>query len=100
MTAHQDADALREAVERLHGVAATFDHVAWVEERFGGETAWAGQVHVFRIRGDPGGAEWCYAWTSPTEGSERRRFYAVLGRTPINGPGDAVRASIIRDHRS
>jgi hypothetical protein len=40
-----------------------------------------------------------YAWSSPIEGSDKRRFYAVLHVPPISSPADAVRAAIVQDYR-
>ena len=91
-------DELRQAVERLQRCRATLREVVPVVERFEGRTAWDGVVHVFDVSGHPT-ATTCYAWSSPVEGSERRRFYAVLKMPPIASPEDAVRASIVADHR-
>jgi len=93
-----EPDELRQAVERLHKCRATLREVVPVVERFEGQTAWEGVVHVFDVKGHPT-ATTCYAWSSSVEGSERRRFYAVPKVPPIASPGDAVRASIVADHR-
>jgi hypothetical protein len=34
------------------------------------------------------------------DGSDKRRFYAVLGLPPINSPQDAVRAAIVQEYRT
>mgnify|MGYP001568004494 CR=1 FL=1 len=93
-----EPDELRQAVERLHKCRATLCEVAPVVERFEGQTVWEGLVHVFDLTGQPT-ATTCYAWSSPIEGSARRRFYAVLKVPPIASPDDAVRASIVADHQ-
>jgi transposase len=41
-----------------------------------------------------------YAWSSPIEGSTKRRFFAVLGIPPIVSPLDAVRAAIVQESRA
>lgn len=92
-------DALRRAVEGLHGCRATLSDVVPVVEEFDGQTAWEGIVHVFDLIGHPT-ARVCYAWSSPVEGSDRRKFYTVLKIHPIHTPADAVRASIVSDARS
>ena len=92
-------EELRQAVERLHACRATFREVVSVTEYFEGQTAWEGTVHVFDVSGYPT-ATICYAWSSPVEGSDRRRFYAVLKLPPVLTPEDAVRASIVNDHRA
>lgn len=91
--------ALREAVEALHGCQATFQATQLVKEEFEGEVAWEGKVHIFDITGHPS-ATICYAWSSPIEGSDNRKFYAVLNIPPVDSPEKAVRAAIISDHRS
>jgi hypothetical protein len=69
-----------------------------VSEEFGGKVVWQGVVHVFDLIGHPT-ASTAYAWSSPIEDSDRRRFYAVLGVPPINSAADAVRAAIVAEHR-
>ena len=93
-----EPDELRQAVERLHKCRETLREVTPVVERFEGHTAWEGVVHVFDVSGHLT-ATTCYAWSSPVEGSEKRRFYAVLKVPPVESPADAVRASIVTDHR-
>jgi hypothetical protein len=44
-------------------------------------------------------ADKCYTWSSPIEGSTKRRYYAVLYIPPIDSPEKAVRASIVHDHK-
>ena len=50
-------------------------------------------MHVFDLEGHPRATR-AYAWSSRVEGSERRRFYAVLHLRGIRSPLDAVRAAI------
>ena len=92
------SDELRRHVERLHGCQATHLDSVLVYERFEGEPVWDGIVQTFKLTGHPT-ASACYAWSSPIEDSDRRRFYAVLAVPPINSAADAVRASIIQDSR-
>ncbi|MGD1146701.1 MAG: hypothetical protein ABR961_01975 [Thermoanaerobaculaceae bacterium] len=94
----EDANALREAVERLHGCKAKLLEAVRVVERFHGAVVWDGVIHVFSIEGHPS-AVICYAWSSPVEGSGRRRFYAVLRTPPVVSPADAVRAAIVDDYK-
>ena len=94
----EDPNALREAVERLHGCKARLHDIVKVVERFHDAPVWEGVVHVFGLEGHPS-AVICYAWSSPVEGSDRRRFYAVLHAPPVVSPADAVRASIVEDHK-
>lgn len=94
-----NADQLRGIIETQHGCPAQLVEAVAVSEAFEGRPVWEGVVHVFDIRGHRS-AERCYAWSSPIEGSDRRRFYAVLGAPPINSAADAVRAAIVADLRA
>jgi hypothetical protein len=40
-----------------------------------------------------------YPWSSPIEGSDKRRFFAVLHEGPVKSPTDAVRAAIVAEER-
>ena len=93
------ADELRQAVERLHDCRARLSEVVRVTEAFQGAPAWDGVVHVFWVSDHPS-ATTCFAWSSPVENSDRRRFYAVLKQPPVATANDAVRASIITDYRA
>jgi hypothetical protein len=93
-----DADQLREAVEHMHHCAARLAQSAPVRETHKGVTVWEGVVHVFDLTGHPTATR-AYAWSSPIEGSDKRRFFAVLHQPPITSPVAAVRAAIIAEHR-
>jgi len=69
------------------------------QQYFEGQPVWEGVVHVFDIEGHPKATR-AYAWSSPVEGSERRRFFAVLQLGAIKSPVDAVRAAIVTEHRT
>jgi hypothetical protein len=94
-----DVDQLRQAVESMHSCRATLAHTAPVRETFLGQPVWEGVVHVFDLEGHVAAAR-AYAWSSPIEGSEKRRFFAVLQIGAIKSPADAVRAAIVAEHRS
>lgn len=94
-----DADQLRSIVETQHGCPSRLVEAVAVSEAFEGRTAWKGMVHIFDLQGHRS-ANRCYAWSSPVEGSDRRRFYAVLGVPPINSAADAVRAAIVADRKA
>jgi hypothetical protein len=89
---------LKRVVEGLHHCQASFLEDVAVVELFGEETVWGGVVSVFLINGHSK-ADKCYAWSSPIEGSTKRRFFAVLHIPPVDSPEKAVRASIVHDHR-
>lgn len=40
-----------------------------------------------------------YAWSSPIEGSDKRRFFAVLHVPPVTSPVDAVRVAIVAENK-
>jgi hypothetical protein len=46
--------------------------------------------------GHPAAAQ-AYAWSSPMEGSNKRRFFAVFRQPPITSV-EAVRAAIVAQH--
>ena len=89
---------LKRAVEGQHGCTATFVQSVPVKEAFEGKTIWEGVVHVFQINGHPKASK-AYAWSSPIERSDKRRFFAVLHIPPITSPADAVRAAIVAEVR-
>lgn len=93
------AAELCEAIERQHGGRATFAQSVPVRETFRNETVWDGVVHVFDLAGHAKATR-AYAWSSPVEGSDKRRFFAVLQMGAIKSPKDAVRAAIVAEHRA
>ncbi len=93
-------DELCRHVERLHECRAELHELVVVREDFQGQVAWEGIVHVFVLYGHLDAADSCYAWSSAVEGSENRRFYAVLHTPEIDTPAKAVRAAIVSDHRA
>lgn len=93
------ADQLQQAVEGLHGCKAKLLETVPVTEVFEGAPAWEGMVHIFGLKGHPS-AKKAYAWSSPIEGSEKRRFFAVLHAPPVTSPAEAVRAAIIQEYRT
>ncbi len=95
----EEVESLRLAVESLHSCRATFGQTVPVSETFQGQPVWEGVVHVFEIEGHPTATR-AYAWSSPIEGSDKRRFFAVLQLGAIKSPVDAVRAAIVAEHRS
>jgi hypothetical protein len=93
-----EASELKRAVESQHGGTATLVQAVPVKETFDGKTVWDGVVHVFDLAAHPKASR-AYAWSSPIEGSHKRRFYAVLHVPPIDSPAAAVRAAIVQEHR-
>ncbi len=93
-----DTSQLKQAVESQHGCTATLAQSVPVKETFGGKTVWEGVVHVFKINGHPKASQ-AYAWSSPIEGSDKRRFFAVLHMPPITSPVEAVRAAIVAENK-
>ena len=94
----QESDPLRDAVEQLHACRATLRESVPVRDAFRGQTAWEGAVNVYELSGHPT-ATLCYAWSAAVEGSDRRRFYAVLHQPPVTSPVAAVRAAVVADYR-
>jgi hypothetical protein len=94
-----DANELKRAVESQHGCTATAFQSVPIIETFGDKTVWRGVVHVFSLTGHPT-AKRAYAWSSPIEGSDKRRFFAVLHLPPITSPVEAVRAAIVAEQKA
>ena len=94
-----DANQLKQAVENMHGCRANFAQSVPVRESFEGKPAWEGVVHIFKLIAHPK-ANLAYAWSSPVEGSDKRRFFAVLHIPPIDSPVAAVRAAIVAENRT
>jgi hypothetical protein len=90
---------LQQAVDSLHSCRATLAQAVPANERFQGRPAWEGAVHVFDLEGHPKAAR-PYARSSPIEGSERCRFFAVLGLGAITSAVGRVRAAIVAEHRT
>jgi hypothetical protein len=89
---------LKQAIESPHGGIATLAQSVPVREVFEGRVVWEGVVHVFELAGHPKASR-AYAWSSPIEGSNKRRFFAVLHQAPITSPVEAVRAAIVAESR-
>src|SRR6185295_1752226 len=87
------------AVELQHHCKAQLAQSVPVKETHAGATVWEGVVHVFDLAGHPKATR-AYAWSSPIEGSDKRRFFAVLHLPPITSPADAVRAAIVAEQRA
>jgi hypothetical protein len=94
-----EANDLKPAVERQHGGRAAFVQSVPVKEAHAGQTVWEGVVHVFDLADNPKATR-AYAWSSPIEGSDKRRFFAVLHTGGIKSPRDAVRAAIVAEHKA
>jgi hypothetical protein len=94
----EDLERLRLAVESQHGGTATLTQSVPVKETHAGAVVWEGVVHVFDLKGHPTASR-AYAWSSPIEGSDKRRFFAVLHHGPVKSPVDAVRAAIMAEHQ-
>jgi hypothetical protein len=89
---------LKRAIETLHNCTATHKEDVMIEEHFGIDTVWEGTVSIFNLKSHPTATK-CYAWSSPIEGSSKRKYYTVLNLPPIDSPEKAVRASIISDYK-
>src|ERR1700720_1210446 len=94
-----EADQLKRAVEAQHICRATLAQSIPILETFEEQPVWEGIVHVFDLEGHPKASR-AYAWSSPIEGSNKRRFFAVLHIPPISSPLDAVRAAIVAEQRA
>ena len=94
-----DHNQLVKAVERMHGGSAQLAQSVLVCETFEGKPVWEGVVHVFDLTGHPTASR-AYAWSSPIEGSTKRRFFAVVHQPPVDSPQAAVRAAIVAEQKA
>lgn len=94
-----DPTELRLTVERQHHCSARLAQSVPVKETRAGATVWEGVGHVFDLEGHPTASR-AYAWSSPIEGSDKRRFFAVLHLPPITSPVEAVRAAIVAEQKA
>ncbi len=94
-----DVTELQRAIEGMHHCKARLAQSVPVRERQGNTTVWEGIVHVFDLTGHPKATR-AYAWSSPIEGSDKRRFFAVLHVPPVTSPVEAVRAAIVAEQRT
>ena len=92
-------EELARHVQVMHGVPARFVEAVEVHETHEGRTVWEGAVKVFALTGHPSGATRAYAWSYPTDGG-KRRFHAVLGLPPVDGPVMAVRTAVLAEYRA
>ncbi len=99
MSTEVSIEELRKAVEHMHPCRASWLKSELVQDKFQGRTAWNGIVQVFELSDHPSATR-CYAWSSPVEGSEKRRFFAVLQIPPVETALDAVRAAIVQEERT
>ncbi len=91
-------DQLQAAIEGMHHCLARLAQSVPVTETHDGATVWEGVVHVFDLTGHPTATR-AYAWSSPIEGNNKRRFFAVLHMGAIKLPADAMRAAIVAEQR-
>lgn len=89
--------SLKRAIRDLHGCDSTWVESVAVTETFQGQTVWDGTVEVFDLHGHATAAR-CYAWSHTVDGSEKRRYVAVLYQGPVDSARAAVRAAIVREN--
>jgi hypothetical protein len=83
-----DLSQLVVAIERQRGGTAAFVQSGPVKETHGGQPSWEGIVRIFDLAGHP-------TATSPIEGGDKHRFFAVLHQSRIKSRADAGRAAIV-----
>jgi len=98
MTPPSEVDALKQAIHDLHSCESEWVESVPVRETFEGEIVWEGEVQVFDLRDHPTATR-CYAWSHEVEGSDRRRYVAVLHEGPVDSSKTAVQAAIVQEHR-
>jgi hypothetical protein len=91
-----DREALRAAVELLHGVAAVFVRSARVTVESGGQTALERVVATYLLVNHPSASE-CYAWSEIGIDGRAKHHRVFLRQGLIDSPSDAVRAALLTD---
>lgn len=89
---------LKQAIEYQFGGTAMHVQATPIVDTFNGATIWEGVVHEFVLTDHPS-AKRAYAWSSPIEGSGKRRLFTELHFPPIDSPLAAVRAVITAEHQ-
>jgi hypothetical protein len=85
--------ALQDAIRHMYGLRSEWVESVPIRETFKGELVWEGEIQVFAVEHPK--ASRAYAWSYLVdEKTGRRKFFAVLGMTPINSALDALKASI------
>lgn len=91
-------EELKEVIEKLHGVSATYIETVPVKETFEGKTMWEGQVEVFDIP-DHANTNRVFAWAYDYEDADvPTQHVTVLQIPPATTPENAVRASIVSEY--
>ncbi len=93
-----EAKSLLKAIRDLHGCKASHSGFRAVREVFEGKVVWEGHVEIFDLEGHPEASE-CYAWSHAVEGSDKRRYVAVLKVGKVDSPAAAVRAALVQESR-
>jgi len=93
----ESIEAHQKAIDGLHNCKAVYKEKTHIREIFECRLVWDGEVYIFELKDHPS-PKLAYAWSSPVEGSNKRRFYAVLHSKPVNSALDAVRATIANDY--
>ncbi len=93
-----DTEALRKAIRDLHDCEATYLASVSVKESFQGLPVWEGVVSLFILEGHPEASQ-CYAWSHAIDGSDKRRYVAVLKVGKVDSAVDAVRVALIQEFR-
>ncbi len=90
---------VQQAIRDLHSCESEYRSTTRVVQDFGDQGVWEGDVYTFDLIGHPS-AVCCYAWSSPVEGSEIRRFVAVLQKSTVNSPEAAVGAAVEKEYKA
>lgn len=88
-----EVQQLRRAVEAQYSCRATFSQTIPVRGNLRRKITQDIVVHVFDLEDQPEATR-AFAWTSPVNGSDERRLFAVLQVGEVKTPLDAVRAVI------
>jgi hypothetical protein len=89
--------ALRDAIQHMHGCASRYVSTVPVKEEHQGRTVWDGDVEVFDLAGHPKASQ-CEAWGYQDDAG-KWQYVAVLKIVPADSPANAVRSYILAQHK-
>ena len=76
----------------MHECEPSYEGSKLVHEVFKGQTAWQGEVEIFKLKEHPK-AERCYAWYYIDDEGEKQ-YTTVLEIPPVDSPETAVKIAV------
>lgn len=90
-------EGLKVAIRHLYKVESEYEKTTPIREVFLNKTVWEGEVETFNLIGHPD-SQLCFGWGHIE--NNNLEYIAILKKSPIDTPLDAVRAFIISPKRN